>query len=174
MKRPGQRTTGFTIVELLIVIVVIAILAAITIVAYNGIQNKAKDTAVQSDLNGIAKKIQEYAIVNGAFPMGATQLDTLNIRVSQNAYGNHYDNGSGTYNMVYCWPSASNPNNFAIAAATASGKLFVYVNGSVREFPFSNWAGGSLTICSNIGSPIDSGSSRDWFYSSGAWQSYAY
>lgn len=41
---------GFTIVELLIVIVVIAILAAITIVAYNGIQNRAKASALASTL----------------------------------------------------------------------------------------------------------------------------
>lgn len=37
--------SGFTIVELLIVVVVIAILAAITIVAYNGIQNRAKKSS---------------------------------------------------------------------------------------------------------------------------------
>jgi len=42
----GQKQSGFTIVELLIVVVVIAILAAITIVAYNGIQNRAKSSAV--------------------------------------------------------------------------------------------------------------------------------
>jgi prepilin-type N-terminal cleavage/methylation domain-containing protein len=41
--------SGFTIVELLIVIVVIGILAAITIVAYNGIQDRANDTSVKSD-----------------------------------------------------------------------------------------------------------------------------
>lgn len=39
---------GFTIVELLIVIVVIAILAAITVVAYNGIQNRARASGAQA------------------------------------------------------------------------------------------------------------------------------
>ena len=43
MKSPRS---GFTIVELLIVIVVIAILAAITIVAFNGIQERARASAV--------------------------------------------------------------------------------------------------------------------------------
>ncbi|MCA9336117.1 prepilin-type N-terminal cleavage/methylation domain-containing protein, partial [Candidatus Saccharibacteria bacterium] len=45
-----NKKTGFTIVELLIVIVVIAILAAITIVAYNGIQQRSRDSIRKSDL----------------------------------------------------------------------------------------------------------------------------
>jgi prepilin-type N-terminal cleavage/methylation domain-containing protein len=51
---------GFTIVELLIVIVVIGILAAITIVAFNGIQNRGKATSAQSLASGIAKKVEVY------------------------------------------------------------------------------------------------------------------
>ena len=66
--RSLSRQTGFTIVELLIVIVVIAILAAITIVAYNGIQARAKDSRVQSDIQSVAKKIELYAVDNGSYP----------------------------------------------------------------------------------------------------------
>ena len=51
---------GFTIVELLIVIVVIAILAAISIVAYNGIQERAKASAVADGIKKIDKAFQLY------------------------------------------------------------------------------------------------------------------
>lgn len=59
---------GFTIVELLIVIVVIAILAAISIVAYNGIQARANDSKRASDIRQVAKLIELYYATNGSYP----------------------------------------------------------------------------------------------------------
>lgn len=56
---------GFTIVELLIVIVVVAILAAITIVSYSGIRERAERAAVESALSTAAKKMELFAIHNG-------------------------------------------------------------------------------------------------------------
>ena len=52
-----RRSEGFTIVELLSVIVVIAILATITIVAYNGIQKRANETKMKTDIATIGKAI---------------------------------------------------------------------------------------------------------------------
>jgi prepilin-type N-terminal cleavage/methylation domain-containing protein len=68
-----NKERGFTIVELLIVIVVIGILAAITIVAYNGVQNRARTTTNQSNANEVRDKSEVYAADagNGVFPTAA-------------------------------------------------------------------------------------------------------
>jgi prepilin-type N-terminal cleavage/methylation domain-containing protein len=59
---------GFTIVELLIVIVVIGILAAIAIVSYNGVQSRTRFAKTQSDLKSVQKYIESYQAVNGSYP----------------------------------------------------------------------------------------------------------
>lgn len=56
---------GFTIVELLIVIVIIAVLATITIVAYNGIQDRAKASAIGNGFTAIGKALRLKAIADG-------------------------------------------------------------------------------------------------------------
>lgn len=58
----GRPRAGFTIVELLIVIVIIAILAAITVVAFNGVQQRAENAKTASALNAYKKILQQYAI----------------------------------------------------------------------------------------------------------------
>jgi type II secretion system protein G len=64
-----QKQRGFTIVELLIVIVVIAILATISIVAYSGIQQRARDTIRLSDIKTLSKAIELFYADNGNYPM---------------------------------------------------------------------------------------------------------
>lgn len=67
-KATKQNQKGFTIVELLIVIVVIGILAAITIVAFNGIQDRTKATAKVNDVKSLQKVIELYYAQNGSYP----------------------------------------------------------------------------------------------------------
>jgi prepilin-type N-terminal cleavage/methylation domain-containing protein len=71
MKNVQRRARGFTIVELLIVIVVIGILAAITIVAYNGIQTRARDTIRIHDVKSLQSTVEAYYATNGSYPLPA-------------------------------------------------------------------------------------------------------
>lgn len=70
-----NKALGFTIVELLIVVVVIAILAAITIVAYNGITQRATISGMQENVKQTANKINLYKVDNGVFPPNLSALN---------------------------------------------------------------------------------------------------
>lgn len=59
---------GFTIVELLIVIVVIGILAAITIVAFNGIQQRGRNAQTIAAVKDYKKIYLSYALDNSSYP----------------------------------------------------------------------------------------------------------
>ncbi len=110
---------GFTIVELLIVIVIIGILAVITVVAYNGIQDRAYNTAVQNDLNAFAKKISLEGVEPGAYPMPSAAMD---IKISKSAYQTSQNN------LYFCRNVST--NEFALSARTRSGKQYKYTSSS--------------------------------------------
>jgi len=82
MKRWEQKQIGFTIVELLIVIVVIAILAAITIVAYTGIQASATDARIRTAVSQVEKAAYTWSIKHGQAPSSGGYAST-----SKNADG---------------------------------------------------------------------------------------
>lgn len=79
---------GFTIVELLVVIVVIGILAAIVIVAYNGVTAKAQYATERQDMSEIRKALEMYYTDNGAYP------DSQNCVNTSGEY-NYQDNWCG-------------------------------------------------------------------------------
>jgi len=81
MKAVSHNRSGFTIVELLIVIVVIAILAAISIVAYNGIQARAETAKSVSAVASWAKAIRMYSIDTDSWPTNSClgKIDTYSI-----------------------------------------------------------------------------------------------
>lgn len=62
------RRRGFTIVESLVVIVVIGVLSSVTVVAFNGVQKRAKTTAIYTNAKQLAKAMSIYGQQAGSFP----------------------------------------------------------------------------------------------------------
>lgn len=98
MQRARQQT-GFTIVELLIVIVVIGILAAITIVAYSGVQQRARASTLASTLSSAAKSAQAAYVTNGDYPAASALPTSPGIKLTisgDKTAGTFCITGSGT------------------------------------------------------------------------------
>ena len=106
----GKLRSGFTIVELLIVIVVIGILAAITIVAYNGIQNRAKTASAQQAVAQGVKKVQTYYVTNS---------DTFPADLAAAGLSN-----SGQTSYQYSVDNNASPKKFCITATTQNISYF--------------------------------------------------
>lgn len=130
--KPWAKRSGFTIVELLIVVVVIAILAAITIIAYNGIQQRAKTSAVQTSLAQAARKIELYKIDNNSYP-----VDINSAGVNSGEYGNAYQRGlnGDTYCLSFIQGAVSYFVNETDASPRTGG--CASSNGLVAEWLFN-------------------------------------
>lgn len=114
--------SGFTLVELLIVIVVIAVLAAISVVAYNGVQNRAHATTVVSDLRNAHNKAELFRIDSddGGYPTGIDTFQQAGIIFTKTSY-----------NAVIICRNSSNSTStmWAIVADGKDGKSY-YVSSS--------------------------------------------
>ena len=73
----NSKSSGFTIVELLIVIVVIGILAAITIVSYTGITSQANANAAKSNAQAVLDAAVQYYNLSGSYPAVASGTLTM-------------------------------------------------------------------------------------------------
>lgn len=70
-----NKMRGFTIVELLIVIITISILAGVVLVAYNGVQNNAKLGKIQADIKNVQRMVETYKTFNGTYPVTNASLN---------------------------------------------------------------------------------------------------
>lgn len=124
-----SKQSGFTIVELLIVIVVIGILAALVVTTFTGIQQKARNTERQTDIKAIHGQVEAYYAQNGKYPSLANLQD--NAWIGTNLKGL---DSEATHD-----PKGAAGNNVAAAAAA---NVYGYV---VTPANCDNGSGGDCT-----------------------------
>ena len=109
-----KRPLGFTIVELLVVIVVIGVLASISLIAYTGISNKAKEASVISDLDNTNKQFKLFQVENSGYPSTidcAQPNSTTNKCIKLSG-----DNTLGAYNV----DNTATPQTFCLTIKNGS------------------------------------------------------
>lgn len=74
-KAMNEKEKGFTLVELLVVIIIIGILSAIAIPVFMNQRQKAVDSGIKSDLRTIANEVESYYVDNQEYPASVTQAD---------------------------------------------------------------------------------------------------
>ena len=96
-----KKSNGFTIVEIIVVIVIIGILAAVTIISYTGITQRVTIASMKSDLTDAAQQIKLFQLYNiaGNFPTANNCTNTASTEICLKTNGsNYYAAGSYVYN----------------------------------------------------------------------------
>lgn len=128
-----SKSGGFTIVELLVVIVVIVTLAAITIVSYGGVSNKAKVASVKSDLANSSSLLKMYYADHGEYP---ASLDNNCPKDSANNVDAKYcikASGGSTY--TYAPSSSVNSQGFSLQSVNGSTVYSITSNTGISPRP---------------------------------------
>lgn len=114
LKKRNLNNKGFTIVELLIVIVVIGILALLVITTYSGIQAKARNSKRQTDVQSIQTQLEAFFSQNGYYPSladmnSSSWIDSNMKSLDKNA-------------LI----DPSNPSNSQTLASSPTAKQYAY------------------------------------------------
>lgn len=145
VNRRGYLHTGFTVVELLIVIVIIAILAAIILIAFGQIRYKSQEISVRHDMRNISKQIGIYEVENGNYP-SITEFQDMGVKVNKQTYG---VNPVGA-TIFYCVDDAGTV--FSLVARVKSAYIVKYLSTDNAVSGYSG-SGSAPQLCIDSGVP---------------------
>ena len=108
-----KRTRGFTLIELMLVVLVIAILAAIAIPSYQQHLRKGRRANAEAFLSDVASRQQQYLLDARGYALGATALTDLNVTAPNDV--------TAYYTITVTPAAATVPPSFTITATPIAG-----------------------------------------------------
>ena len=135
-----SRQQGFTLVELLLVLVILATLAAIVLPRFTGKTKQAQITAVQTQIAAFKTALDSYEVDNGGYPKGRNGLQDLIQRprdaqswrgpylqsdtIPKDPWGNEY---------IYECPGRHNTSSFDLSSQGFPGDNEVIANWTIKR-----------------------------------------
>ena len=158
------RPRGFTIVELLIVVVIIAILAAITLVTYSGIQQRATNAAIVDAASKSVRLVQAYIAANSNYPLSASVCVTVDTGCNIPTIGAVSGNTTFNTNMATV---GSLPKSVPAKGATNFGVTYTFspgrtVNGSTFPVMVDYFLDGASQQCGLSNIIVYTGTGEAW------------
>ena len=129
-----RKEKGFTLIELMVVIVIIAILAAVAFPNFMGATEKARESAVTSAVKALQTSLEMYAVDNnGSYPSTGTDSDPNALTAISEYLPNRKFPNNPVNNTAYAYDNGLldvAPNDDPKAAAEASGESYCIVYSS--------------------------------------------
>lgn len=138
-----RRERGFTLIELMLVLVILSILAAIVVPKFSGRTEQARNTAAQSQISTFGTALDAFEVDNGYYPKGRNGLNDLVVRPrdAQNwkgpymkAEGDQLPLDPWQHPYAYECPGKHNPSSYDISSAGPDGR-------AGTEDDINNWGG---------------------------------
>lgn len=111
--------SGFTLIEIVFVVIILAILAGVALISFGGLDTQAKDSRVQADFRTLATALKAYKALTGSFPAALNDLLTASGSyqpVLDEVPIDPYTNAA----YVYTNPSLTDPNGVDIGSGSVA------------------------------------------------------